>query len=347
MALKRSGSKVTSPAADTTNNTHINTQEQVHGNQNQQNNHASTVIEAVKKPTTDKKPIIIGILAAACFALPIATYFAVKPETVSNETVKAAVEKFGTVQEQQTIGNITANVVKTDNGQALIYSTQDGKNLIMGDVYDLDGKPVFEELLQKMYNTPLAGEGTSADTAPATTGQVLGEYKGEVPEVFTYLESLGGFKEDATKGPADTVYVVYDPRCPYCHELFRKTRGLDLAAKGVTIKWLPTLALGNSKGEGSDAEKLAVKGLHIKDITELENTFGRNPDVPDIQVTKEDRDKLSENLAMLFGSVEELHGPNAPKAVPTAFYLDKSTGKPRLLVGPNEDSALKTIFGDS
>lgn len=294
--------------------------------------------------TSKKHQLIIGILSVLCLALPAVTYFATKPETVAADKIKSAVEAFGTVEKQQTIGSMTANVVRTDNGQAIVYSTNDGKNLIMGDVYDLNGKPLFDKLLSEVYNIPM-GDNPVAAGAGTGIGQVLGEYTGDVPEAFTYLESLGGYKEDPSKSPADTVYVIYDPRCPYCHEFFRKTRGIDLKAKGVTIKWLPTTALGQAD-PGSDVEKLAAKGLHIQNAEEFEKTFGQNPDTPDIIVTDEDRAKLSENLAMLFGSTEELYGPNAPKAVPTAFYLDKQAGLPRLLAGPNEDTAFKTIFGE-
>ena len=290
-----------------------------------------------------KNNIIIGILATLCVVAPAATYFALKSDTVSNETVKTAVGEFGEVQEQHTIGSMTANVIKTPNGQAIVYSTSDGQNLIMGDVYDLDGKPVFDELIKKLY----ASSGAQPEAAAVGTsyGQALGEFTGELPEAFNYLESLGGFKEDPSVSPANTIYVVYDPRCPYCHEFFRKSRTIDLKAKGLTIKWLPTTALGSAE-PGSKGEKLAAQGLHIKDMAELENTFGRNSVEPDIEVTDEDRNKLNENFSFLLGSVEELQGPGAPKVVPTAFFLNKQNGAPTLIAGPNEDIAFKTIFGE-
>lgn len=295
-----------------------------------------------------RNKIIMGILASLCVALPAATYFTMKsdmPTAADPEAVKAAVEKFGTVQEQERIGNITANVVKTENGEAVIYSTADGNNLIMGDIYDLDGKPVFEALLQKMYDRTDVAAPQAGNTAEGTIGQVLGEFTGTLPESFNYLESLGGYKEDPSKSPADTVYVVYDPRCPYCHEFFKKSRQIDLAAKGVTIKWLPTTALG-SEEPGSDAEKLAVKAMYIKSPEEFAATFGKNPTIPDIEVTDQDRQKLQENLQMLIGSVQELHGPNAPVAVPTAFYMDKKANQPRLVQAPNDDDVFKMIFGE-
>lgn len=291
--------------------------------------------------------LAIGILASLCIALPVGTYFTMKSQqeaAADPAQVKTAVEKFGVVQNQHTIGNITANVVKTDAGQAVIYSTKDGQNLIMGDIYDLDGKPVFEEVLQQLYNAS-ANNVPQAATAEGGVGQVLGEFKGELPETFNYLESLGGYKQDPSKSPADTVYVVYDPRCPYCHEFFRKTQNIDLEAKGVTIKWLPTTALGQAE-PGSDAEKLAAKGLHINSAEEFAQTFQKNPTIPDIEVTDEDRAKLNENLLMLMSSVEEINGPNAPKSVPTAFYMDKQAGVPRLVAGPNEASVFAMIFGD-
>lgn len=263
-------------------------------------------------------------------------------EVQAPEKVKEALGQFGVVQNQKLQNDFIVNTIHSNSGQSVIYATKDGNYLIMGDIYDLDGRPLFNEEL--ILNNQAGVSDVS--TEEATIAQVVGEYQGEVPDVFNYLDSLGGYKEDPSKAVEDTVYVIYDPRCPYCHEMFRKTRNINLAEKGVTIKWLPTVALGNPSGENSDAEKLATQGLHIKNAEEFAQTLGGDATVPNIQVSDKDREQLKENLAMLFGSIEELHGKDHPKAVPTAFYLDKKTGKPRLLIGPNEDKALKMIFGE-
>lgn len=69
-----------------------------------------------------------------------------------------------------------------------------------------------------------------------------GSFKGAVPESMKTVDSLAGVKE-GKGGIGDTVYIIIDPRCPYCREAYNLTRAY--AAKGHSIKWIPSAALGN------------------------------------------------------------------------------------------------------
>lgn len=279
---------------------------------------------------------------------------------VSKGEMEKAVAALGEISETAEGDNLTAYVVKTNNGPQVVYGTGDGKTLILGDVYEAkSGNPLFTDLLKKVFAPDSANNADSATNAESAAisamsgdpeasapGQLIGEYKGELPEVFSYLEKLGGYKEDPSVGPESTLYIVYDPRCPYCHEMYEKTRKIDMKAKGVTIKWLPTVALGN-EGPEAESTKRAVAGLYIKNATELGETFGSMAQAPGVdKVTEEDVQKLNENLSMLIEVTTQVYGADARASVPTGFYLDKKTGKPRALKSAQSDEALRAVFGD-
>ena len=153
---------------------------------------------------------------------------------------------------------------------------------------------------------------------------------------------MQGFKYDESVAPADTVYIVYDPRCPYCHSLFNKISKLDLKAKEITIKWLPSLALGTD----DNAEKLATLSLRAKSIEDFAKSFEPNADVSDITVTQSDKDVLNENMAFLFEASDQTFGTEHPKSVPAAFFIDKSTGTPNMMYGASDDAVFQQIFGE-
>lgn len=172
----------------------------------------------------------------------------------------------------------------------------------------------------------------------------VGEYKGETPEIFNLLDKMGGFKMDESVSPADTVYVVYDPRCPYCKSLYEKLINTDLKGKGITIKWLPTVALG-VEGENDPAVKRAAYGLIAKNTDEFASSMdGANP--TDFEMTTDMMMRLDENLAFLHESSVQTFGADHDKSVPATFFLDKNTGSPQMMYGASDDQVFRTIFGD-
>ena len=59
-------------------------------------------------------------------------------------------------------------------------------------------------------------------------------------KVFGHLAKLAAVEDRAGKpegGP--TVYIFFDPRCPYCHAAFKA-----LQSK-VAARWIPVVVLGN------------------------------------------------------------------------------------------------------
>lgn len=183
---------------------------------------------------------------------------------------------------------------------------------------------------------------TPQAVTPAGFAMAVGKFEGEVHPLVDILDNLKGFKYDESVAPADTVYIVYDPRCPYCEALLDKISTIDLKEKQITVKWLPSLALGNE----DSAKSLAAAGLEAKTKEDFIATFRNNYDTSKIKVTQAHEDAFNENMALLFEASDQTFGEDHPKAVPAVFFIDKATGAPNMMYGASEDSVFKQIFGE-
>lgn len=292
---------------------------------------------------------LVGIIAVLLVLL-------INNRAASISSVEADLGNLGEVVSHEAVegSSMTAWLIKLkDTGeQALFYTTKDGKTMAAGTLWDTKtGNPITTKL-QEQFVTQGADIATaespqSGDEPDLTPGQAIGKWDQEIPEVFNVLDKLGGFKEDPSVSPADTVYMIYDPRCPYCDELFRVTRDVDLKAKGVTIKWLPAIALGMTDANDPVVGQAAY-GLQAKTIEDFALTFtapkGAKPTVDNI--TDEQAAALDANLSLLHEASNRTFGEDAPKSVPAAFYLDKRNGQPRMVYGPQQASLLISIFGE-
>lgn len=78
---------------------------------------------------------------------------------------------------------------------------------------------------------------TPARQPTASVGNLASAYN---HPVFKAVKTLSGFKEGKANDN-NTVYIIYDPRCKYCHETFNLSR--SYVKSGATIKWIPALVL--------------------------------------------------------------------------------------------------------
>lgn len=207
----------------------------------------------------------------------------------------------------------------------------------------------------KSQTTPVASPvaQTSPENAPVVNAQpeqvgayamAVGKNQGETPEIMKLLDKMGGFKMDESVSIADTVYVIYDPRCPYCKSLHEKLLNTDLKGKEITIKWLPSLALGVSDAN-DPAVKRAAYALIAKNADEFNSSMNdTNP--TDFELTSDMMMRLDENLAFLHESAIQTFGEEHPRSVPATFFVDKKTGSPQMMFGASDEQVFRTIFGD-
>ena len=195
---------------------------------------------------------------------------------------------------------------------------------------------------QTTQPAPQATPSVPSLAAPAGFAMAVGKFEGEVHPLVGILDKLKGYKYDESVAPADTVYVVYDPRCPYCEALLDKISNVDLKEKQITIKWLPTLALGDD----ADVRALGAAGIDAKNLKDFEATFRGGFDTNSVKVTQAHEDAFNENMALLFEASDQTFGESHPKAVPAVFFIDKTTGAPNMMYGASDDSVFKQIFGE-
>jgi len=267
---------------------------------------------------------------------------------------RALVERYGTVVERRVVGagGLTAWTVEKNGRRVVLYTTADGAAVIAGVVWDAaTGRNLSDQFVASgpvVVRPPL---GASTDplpqggAAPAqqTKGALLGEYKGSVPEAIQAVDSLAGIKE-GKGGQADTLYVIFDPRCPHCRNAYKQTR--EYVKRGFTIKWIPVAALGQTTAQRDEGKPIAAAVLQAKPDARADILRRVLGDKEELRVTPtpESLANLDRNLNFFF---EAFHNskPDETAGVPAAFFLDKRSGRPRLLTGVSERPVIEEIFG--
>ena len=160
--------------------------------------------------------------------------------------------------------------------------------------------------------------------------------KPQIPEALKLIDSLAGAKEGKGK-PQDTLYIIYDPRCPWCHRTFEATR--EYVAKGYSIKWIPTLALGKKT---DIAYSLAAAPLN--NINLLTASFEKKDAAKKVRVTQKNKDDLEQNFQFLLAYFKKVK-PSENPTVPIGIFLDKTSGKVTDIQGLQEREILEMLFG--
>lgn len=250
--------------------------------------------------------------------------------------VQQRMAALGQIIEKQELAqnNLTAWLIQAPNGkQMTFYTTADGKNIFSGAVWDLTTKQNINHVFASAQPQPIQG----AQSEEVQVGQaepLLGKYTGAIPEAIAALESLGGSKMGSGSA-GETLYIIIDPRCPYCHQAYASL--IPYMDKGVTIKWIPTVALGRSE----QGLPLANAVLHAKTRAELDKIMADPPAYPRA-LSGNDQETLQRNLTFMFQAFEQNGGQ---AGVPVAFFIDQKSGQPRMMMGISEEVVIQTILG--
>jgi hypothetical protein len=260
----------------------------------------------------------------------------------SSVAARKVMERYGTVIEQRPIGvgGLTAWTLEKNGRRVVLYTTPGAGAIISGVVWD--GK-TGRNLSDQFVMPPLGGATAASPQASQQMtqpepGALVGPYNGPIPESIKAVDSLAGIKE-GKGGPADTLYVIFDPRCPYCRKAYAATR--PYVARGFSIKWIPSTALGDpAQGIPLAATILQAKPAQQADI--LRRVLGNKEEITSTP-SKETQQALGRNLDFFFAAFKNNHVETA--GVPAAFFLDKRTGKPRMMTGVSETPVIESLFG--
>lgn len=276
-------------------------------------------------------------------------------QAMQNDPVMAHLARYGTPVTKQLmpVGGLTQWTVISKSGKTVkLYTTADGKALVSGVVWNLEsGANVSEAAAMPMPTTGADPNyaarlpqvvAPAAPTSNLVTGKHVlpaafdGKAPSQIPEAIKLVDGLAGFKE-GKGGPADTLYVIIDPRCPYCRSAYLKTR--EHVAKGMTIKWIPTSALGRPE----QGMPLATTILRSKDPAVLDRVLGKHEQIATTP-QKEDVDALNNNLDFMFEAFKQNNEPSP--GVPVAFFVDRRSGKARMMMGLSEQAVIDDILGN-
>jgi len=263
------------------------------------------------------------------------------------------VSRYGEVVNVRKVGisQLTAWTVQKNAHQVVLFATPGAEALFAGVAWNgATGANISDQFMTPPQNIlPATAEGPTTAVRPLSTqlqysptetstpqeAAMGGSFTGSIPESMKTVDSLAGLKEgDGAIG--DTVYIVIDPRCPYCRQAYNLTRAY--VAKGHSIKWIPTAALGNP----TDGVPLAATILESKDSDVLGRVMGKHEQIR-TKPSPETVEKLSTSLEFLFAAFENNGKQQA--GVPVAFFIDHRTGKARMMQGLSEAVVLEDIFG--
>lgn len=258
---------------------------------------------------------------------------------------RALVSKYGEViKSQPIIGGLTAWVVEKNGNRVVLYTTADSSAILHGVVWDaVTGRNVSDDVTKilKPGATPVAHAAVpkaQQTSVQSSSGVMSTPYKGPVPESIKAIDGLAGIKE-GKGGPADTLYIIFDPRCPYCRKAFGALR--PYVAKGFTVKWIPAVVLGDpQEGEPLAATMLQASENQRQEI--LIRMLGNKEQIS-TKPTTATKENLARNAAFFMAAFQNKGAGGA--GVPVAFFLDHVTGKARMMTGISEIPVIEDILG--
>lgn len=292
-----------------------------------------------------------GIKAITLLFTVLAFSASVNAYEPSNQ-LKLKLSKYGQIRSFAPVGSgeLTAWTLSTKNGKGIVlYTTRDETAIISGAVWNLSSGQNVSDAFAKLASQASvpAQQISQAKTVSSPTpqqitgngyGEVIGKYSGKLPPSMAAVASLSGFTEGKGE-PADTVYIIFDPRCTFCHTAYNETR--KYVAKGFTIKWIPALALGKEEV----GLPLAASILQNPSTQTLDRLFNASNDLkPRVTPNQKSIEQLARNLTFLKQSRAQSTG-DATAKVPMAYYLNKQTGQPKMTGGVSEQVILEMIFG--
>jgi thiol:disulfide interchange protein DsbG len=269
------------------------------------------------------------------------------PPSAAGFDQSVLIQRYGNIVDRRPLGagGLTAWTVEKNGRRVVLYTTADGQAIISGIVWEsMSGRNLSDQFIPNNLpnvKAPLGGSGAAAPqaAASATEGAALvGKYSGAIPESIKTIDTLAGIKE-GKGGQADTLYVIVDPRCPYCRKAYNLTR--EYVKRGFTIKWIPAVVLGNPQ-QGNALAATILQATPQQQADALRRVLGNKEEIA-TEPTKATIEALDRNAAFFFAAFQNNGVEQA--GVPVAFFLDKRTGKPRMMTGISELPVIEEVFG--
>lgn len=181
----------------------------------------------------------------------------------------------------------SAMVVESAGQRRIFYVTPDGGYLFSGSIYDAAGRNLSREDLAR---AGIGGEAAQSPSAAQTPASAKADEDGLLSgsaavQQFAAAESLAWIEEGSASAK-NVAYIVFDAKCPYCHEMYRNTRSL-VSDGSMRIRWIPVgllhpesgpLGMGvlESKNPQMLGDMFAGRGKQVSNNGELNVQISKN-----------------------------------------------------------------------
>lgn len=213
-----------------------------------------------------------------------------------------------TVKQFDTPSGLTGWVLRDPSGNYnVVYTTADGQHLLAGALLNAQGQNLTQ-LYQEMH-------------VP----------KPDFSELWPRIEAAGSVVMGATEDAKATVYVVFDPNCPYCdieHRILRHYWDEGLQVRLIPVAFLRENSAGKAAALMSAEDAAAAVNEHSAKFRA--GGIAVAPVTPSIKAT------LDANLALM----REL----GLTGTPALIYKDKD-GKVHIEKGVSRSSKVAAITG--
>lgn len=214
--------------------------------------------------------------------------------------------------------------------KTILYSTSKNEVFLAGAMWDgTTGGNVSDPL----YASPLMTGDERAAVSPTVATATAGK-PAAVPGSIKRLGELVGVK-DGDAPIEKTLFVFFDPRCPYCHQLYEVTRN-TAALNGRAIVWLPVTILGQKERGAAIVADILQRDKPAEGLQIAFSGFANANATPNAKTTA----AIQENERIFWAAFQA--NPGAGQAsVPVAFFMDKA-GHPQMVANPA--ASLSKIF---
>ncbi|MBJ8931586.1 thioredoxin domain-containing protein [Citrobacter freundii] len=277
----------------------------------------------------------------------------------NGDAIRTKLSEYGKIIFEGTsnIDGVKKWIVNTNGSDKTLYSAGNFPVVFTGDGFDIySGKSLKEENDFK----------TTATETKVKNFAFSKDYTGPIPDGLKILENMPAYTE-GDGVPQKTLYIFFDPQCPWCHKAYSNTR--QYVKKGYSIKWLPVDIVGGDGSRAlaalllaaSDPVKLKALGYNFDKGNVFNNIMtARTPERRAELISaankiiqeangKVDFDKVSSDIANNDKFIIDqlnAHPEIDKKGVPAAFIFDSRIDKAKLVMGISEDVVLKDIYGE-
>jgi len=232
------------------------------------------------------------------------------------------------------VGGLNVWQVERKGIKTVFYSTPDNKVLVSGVLWDAStGDNQSDAYITDAMTAPANVAKIEATPASANVGVAPGGISSQIADV----EKLQGVKE-GNGSPRKTIYIMYDPRCPHCKNVYDASR--DFVRRGGSIKWLPTTVLGDPQ----DGMNRIALVLQSKDPVAAMGVVERGGQLGRTEVKPETFSVVARNEAYFWGAFHGNPSAGTP-SVPVAFFQTKD-GAPQMVSDLDDPQLLKRLFED-